>query len=908
MIYKRFNPLIIYALGLLAIFAGPSLCRLLTDWYWFQEIGFSNIFTTILGSKILLGLGVGIFTFFIIYANFWLVKRLSPSRPIFVRLSETGQQAVDIGKFINKITLPVSLFIGFLTGLAGAGSWETVLKYLNSTPFNAVDPIFNNDISFYFFDLPFIQLAIGLGFWILIVSLVGAVASYAARGAVVFKQPVLGALGSLSMEKQAKIHISILAALLLALTSLKIYLVSIPSLLYNSTGSFTGASFTDINAVLPFLRILGFITLAMAALVIINIFKSNNRLIVLAIGAYSLVYIFGGLVYPVVLQKFIVSPNELVKETPYIKYNIDGTQRAFNLDKVVERNLTGEASLTMEDINNNQSTIKNVRLWDREPLLDTFGQLQEIRTYYDFVSIDNDRYNLDGDYRQVLLSPRELNSASLPQRSFINERLTFTHGFGLTLSPVNEITPEGLPVLFMKDLPPSSSIDSLSVSRPEIYYGELVNDWVVVNTKTKEFDYPSGEENIFTNYKGSGGVKISSLLRKALFALRFGSFKIFLSDDIVSDSRIMYHRNIEERVKQVFPFLQLDHDPYMVITKQGKLKWICDAYITSDRYPYAELVPDTFSKFPGSKLNYIRNSVKIVVDAYDGRMTFYISDKDDPVIKTYTKIFKDSFLPIDEMDNDLKEHIRYPEDLFSYQTRLYTIYHMDEPQIFYNKEDQWHIPTITKGEKSDPIMRHMIMKLPEEEKEEFILMIPFTPQGKDNLSAWMVARNDGDAYGQLIVYRFPKQKLVFGPKQIINRINQDADISAQISLWDQRGSEVISGNLLVIPIEGALIYVQPIYLRAEGGRIPELKRVIVAYENRIAMGKTLNHALASVFAGKVESDKKTKDVIIDTITDADLIQRADKILNRAVQAQRKGDWALYGEEIQKLKELLKSAK
>lgn len=914
---KRLISYIIYSLVFLAVFIVPGFFRLLTDWYWFEEIGFSNIFTTILGAKIFLGLAVGIFSFFIIYGNLWLARRLVPSRPLVVRLREGVQggaiqiKELDVGRYINKLILPISLILGFLTGLVGAGSWETVLKYFNATPFNVQDPIFGRDIAFYFFDLPFIQYLIGIGFWIIVVSLVGVVASYVLRGAIVLRQPVPGdgVLKSLFIEKTAKVHLSIFAALLFALTAVQIYFIKIPSLLYSSTGPFTGASFTDINAILPFLKILIFVAMVAAVLAMINIFKPNNRFIVLAVGIYIAVSILGGWVYPTILQRFVVLPNELVKETPYIKYNIEATRKAFALDKVMERDLSGEAALTIVDINNNRSTIKNVRLWDREPLLDTFGQLQEIRTYYDFVSIDNDRYQLNGDYRQVLLSPRELNSASLPQRTFINERLTFTHGFGLTLSPVNEVTPEGLPVLFLKDLPPSSSIESLVVTRPEIYYGELASDWVVVNTKAQEFNYPSGEENVFENYKGKGGVKVGSIFRKALFAMRFKSLKILLSNDITQDSRMMYYRDIEERVKRVLPFLRLDHDPYMVVTKEGKLKWIYDAYTTSDRYPYAELVKDAFSSFPGRNINYIRNSVKVVIDAYDGRMTFYISDIDDPIIKTYAKIFKDSFLPFDEMSNDLKTHIRYPEDLFAYQTKLYTVYHMDEVQIFYNKEDQWQIPVITSGAQADPMMRHMIMKLPGEEQEEFILMIPFTPRGKDNLSAWMVARNDGEFYGQLVVYRFPKQKLIFGPKQITDRINQDADISRQISLWDQRGSEVVRGNLLVIPIEESLIYVQPIYLRAEGGKIPELKRVIVAYENRIAMEETLDLALEMIFGGRVVVDEgTTSTVVVQSFTDDDLIQQIREHFDRAMQAQRRGDWALYGEEIKKLGELLESIK
>lgn len=914
MIKKRFISYIIYSLVAAAIFIVPSFFRLLTDWYWFQEIGFFNIFTTIIGVKLLLGVGVGIFSFFVIYGNFWLAKRLVASKPLVVRLYKGGTEELDLGKYVKIFALPVSLLLGFFTGLASASTWETVLQYLNAVPFNVQDPIFNKDISFYFFDLPFIQIVVGLGFWLLIVSLVGVAANYALRGGLSFRiseYPLRGVsiLKSLVIEKSAKIHLSILIAFLFLLTAFNIYAVRIPSLLYSSTGPFVGASFTDINATLPFLKILTVAAILVALLAVINIFKAHNRLIVLALGSYIVLSVLGGTLYPTVLQKFVVLPNELVKETPFIEYNIAATRQAFALDKVEERDLTGEATLTMEDINNNRSTIKNIRLWDREPLLDTFGQLQEIRTYYDFISIDNDRYQLNGDYRQVLLSLRELNTANLPQRNFINERLTFTHGFGLTLSPVNEVTPEGLPVLFVKDLPPSSSIESLAISRPEIYYGELVNDWVVVKTKAQEFNYPSGDGNVFSDYEGLGGVPIKSFFRQALFALRFGSLKILLSNDITYDSRIMYYRNIEERVRRVLPFLSLDNDPYIVITKEGRLKWIYDAYTTSNRYPYAELMNDIFSNLSGRGINYIRNSVKVVIDAYDGSMKFYISDPEDPIIQTYAKIFKDQFLPFEEMSEDLKSHIRYPEDLFIYQTNLYTIYHMNEPQIFYNKEDQWQIPVITQGNQLDPMLRHMIMKLPGEEKEEFILMIPFTPRGKDNLSAWMVARNDGEFYGQLVVYRFPKQKLIFGPKQITDRINQDADISRQISLWDQRGSEVIRGNLLVIPIEESLVYIQPIYLRAEGGKIPELKRVIVAHENRIAMEETLDLALERVFGGRVNQEASDKTVAeikqAQFVSQSDLLRQARDLFDRALLAQRRGDWSLYGEEIRKLGEVLK---
>ncbi|MBM3277210.1 MAG: UPF0182 family protein [Candidatus Handelsmanbacteria bacterium] len=905
--------------ALLLFYLVPEVVQLLTDWYWFEEIGFAGIYTTMLSAKFFWGLVTGALSAAFIYGNIWAARRLVTARPLIIRVREGEANRVrvlNLERYIRTFALPVALVLGLLNGLIGGSSWETILLYANAVPFGASDPVFGRDIGFYFFTLPFVQLAVALGLWLLIASLAAAAAAYVLRGAITLKQPhpEAGLLQSLVLDPRARAHLALLAGLLFALTSFKIHAVNIPSLLYSSTGPFTGASYTDLYATLPFLRLQVFLAAAAAVLVLADLFRPSRHLIPLTLGLYVLAAVVGGWAYPAILQKFVVAPNELVKETPYITHHIEATQKSFGLDQIVERNLAGEAVLTLTDIENNQSTIRNVRLWDREPLLDTFGQLQEIRTYYDFVSVDNDRYHLNGDYRQVLLSARELNPSSLPQRTFINEHLTFTHGFGITLGPVNEVTAEGLPVLFVKDLPPAATIPTLGVKRPEIYYGELANEWVAVNTLAKEFNYPSGEENVFAQYEGSGGVPVQSFFRKLLFALRFKSLKLLLSNDITDDSRVMYYRHISARVRQALPFLHLDRDPYLVVTRSGELKWICDAYTTSDRYPYAELVRDRFSSLPGSRLNYIRNSVKVVVDAYDGKMTFYLADAQDPVIATYARIFAGAFVPLGEMDEDLRAHIRYPEMLFDYQTALYTVYHMGEPQIFYNKEDQWQLPGAAGADHAELMGRHMIMKLPGETREEYILMIPFTPRGKDNLAAWMVARNDGEQYGQLVVYRFPKQKLIFGPAQITNRINQDADISRQISLWDQRGSEVVRGNLLVIPIEESLIYIQPIYLRAEGGKIPELKRVIVAYENHIAMEGSLDEALAVVFGGqpaRTEPEPGAETPPPAAALPAPVGTAFEKARNhyeRALEAQRRGDWALYGEEIRKLGELLKNAK
>ena len=515
---------------------------------------------------------------------------------------------------------------------------------------------------------------------------------------------------------------------------------------------------------------------------------------------------------------------------------------------------------------------------------------------------------INDEIRQIMLSPRELATESLPNRSWINEKLSFTHGYGIAGGPVNQVTAEGLPVLFVKDLPPKSEFKQLTVNRPEIYYGELTNDYVIVKTKSKEFDYPKGEENVYTTYLGHGGVKIDSLFKRLFFAIKFNSPKLFLSNDVTSESRILYHRNIKERVEKIAPFLDLDRDPYAVVA-DSKIYWIYDAYTKTNNYPYSQPLALNGGPSTSLRVNYIRNSVKIIIDAYDGSIFFYQSNTDDPIIRTYAKIFPNLFQPMDKMPKSLIPHLRYPEDIFNLQTTIYMTYQMDNPQIFYNKEDQWEIPIISEGQDqapSDAVQpmgpRHMIMKLPGEKKEEYILMLPFTPRGKDNLSAWMVARNDGDSYGKLIVYRFPKQKLIFGPKQIIGRINQDAEVSRQISLWDQKGSQVIQGPLLVIPIEESLIYVRPLYLKADTGKIPELKRVIVAYENKIAMEETLEAALSRIFG----ITTATPTIIVPDQPTKDIFKQAQALYDEAIRSQKEGDWARYGETIRKLGDILRS--
>jgi len=632
------------------------------------------------------------------------------------------------------------------------------------------------------------------------------------------------------------------------------------------------------------------------------------RRLAIAVVLYAVVGIVGRAILPLTVQKLSVVPNELVKEAPYLQRHIAATRAAWGLDKVQTRSLSGEATLTMADIKANAPTINNVRLWERDLLQQTFKQLQEIRTYYDFLTVNDDRYTIDGDYRQVHLSVRELTSSSLPTQTFINNRLTFTHGMGITMAPVNQVTTEGLPELFIKDLPPVSTVN-VKLTQPEIYFGQAPEQYVFVDTKQKEFDYPLGDQNIYTSYAGKGGVPVGSFFRRALYAMQFGSLQILFSNDIAGNARIMYHRNIVDRASTALPFLTFDAEPYIVVTDDGKLKWVIDGYTASSGYPYSKSVDG---------VDYMRNSVKVTIDAYTGAVTAYVIDPNDPVIRTYENIFAGIFQPMSAMPADIKRHMRYPGQLFLIQATLQATYHMDDPDAFYHREDQWQVPQ-PEDQRSDvtPYMRHMIMRLPGEQKEEFIYMTPFTPRGKDNLAAWMVARMDGAHYGQLMVYRFPKQSLVYGPKQIVNRINQDTDISRQITLWDQRGSEVIRGELLVIPIEESLIYVQPLFLRASGGSIPEMKRVVVASGDRVVMGETLDQALDAMFGNGATVAVSSEQPAETTAPAAPalgaaaptpvppagvqaLAAQAQSHYDRAIAAQRAGDWATYGKEIDSL--------
>jgi uncharacterized protein len=892
-------------IGLFIILGGLSFAlNMYFDYLWFQELGKTVIFTTSLYAKSLLGSIVLLIAFLFIYLNLWFANRAPGEIQIGIP-TPTGQLTAYTfsRETVRRIAGLFSAAVALFYSLQAAANWEVVWRWLHKVSFASLglaysqDPIFQRDISFYFFSLPVWEYATQLCLTLSLFTLAMVAALYYFKGVLSLKKA-----RNFNRRNGVGIHISLLGAVVFLALSADAYLDRF-QIMFSQQTVFSGPGYADLHARLPMLVVLFWVSLLGTLLLIYNSFARNNRPAVAAVILYGGFMILGN-VYPAIVQKFIVAPNEFDKESPQISHNITATLNAYGLSKVEDLNLSGDKTLTPADIKNNAATIQSIRLWDHEPLLDALKQIQEIRTYYDFASVDNDRYSVNGNLQQTMLSARELNSSSLPERNWINEHLSYTHGYGITLGGVNQVTNEGLPILYVKDIPPSSTSPVFAITRPEIYYGELTRGYAIVQSGQKEFDYPSGEENKYTTYTGSGGVPVASFLRKLLFAVYFKDPNIVLSPLLKSDSRFLYFRDLRTRVSKMAPFLSLDQDPYLVIS-EGKLYWIQDGYTISTRYPYSTSSRD---------FNYIRNSAKIVLDAYNGKADIYIADPEDPIIRTYQGIFPGVLKPLSEIPPDLRKHLRYPEDLFKIQTQVYSVYHMEKPQIFYNKEDLWEIPELSSGASTVQMSPYYtIMRLPQGKEEEFILMLPFTPGRKDNLSAWMVARSDSDNYGKLVVYRFPKQKLVYGPKQIVARINQDAEISRQVSLWDQRGSQVIQGTLLVIPVEEALLYVRPLYLRAESGKIPELKRVIVAYENKIAMEETLDGALARIF----ETEPSSVDTSLITPTVATrtaestpgtnasgLIRQARESYDRAVQAQRQGDWAKYGEELKRLGAIL----
>ena len=883
----------------------PSAVRFYTDWLWFGETGYQDVFATTLAAQGALGGAAMALAFGVLLLNIRIALRALSVRTLVLTTRE-GPIAIPVDRRgVQAVSTAVATVLALLCGLYASSQWQEWLMFRHAQPFGEVDPVLGRDISFYIFRLPFLDVLRGYLLVLIVLSGAAAAAVYVVAGAIdvnlIRRGGIVDLIRGLRIVAPAKRHLAALAAALLLVLAFEAYL-DVPRLLTTPAGIVHGAANVDVAVRIPVLRLLMVAALAGAALALFQMATASWWPIMTAAALY--IGVTGaGSVGAAVMHRFVIAPNEQARETPFIEHNIKATRKAFALDTVEERELSGDTLLTRANIEANDATLGNVRLWDPEPLLQTFAQIQEIRTYYDFVSVHNDRYKINGQYRQIMLSARELDSQSLPNRNWINERLTFTHGYGLTLGPVNQVTPEGLPVLFIKDLPPQSSVD-LTVEEPSIYYGQRSNDYVFVRTKAREFHYPKGEDNVYTSYEGTGGVPVSGFLRRLLFSIRFRSFKVLLSNDITNESRVMFHRQMSERITRIAPFLQYDPDPYLVISN-GRLLWLQDGYTSSRHYPY--------STPAANGVNYIRNSVKATVDAYHGTVAFYLIDGKDPIALTYQRIFPSLFRPLADMPEDMRTRLRYPEGIFALQASMYATYHMTNPAVFYNKEDLWEIPAT----ETVPQLRVMqpyytIMRLPGEQTPEFIQMLPFAPARKDNLASWMVARSDGEHYGRLRVFQFPKQKVVFGPRQIVARINQDQAIAPQITLWNQQGSEVLQGTLLVIPIEESLLYIQPLYLRSAGGRIPELKRVIVAHQNQIVMEETLEKALERLFPGDAEGAARHAPPVVEPSTgiasrpaqNDELLASAREHYRRALQAQREGNWALYGEEIRKLGEVL----
>ena len=888
---------IAFALTALLLFVAlPSLAELYTEWLWFGEVGYQSVFLKGLMTKGLVGSAGFLLAFTFLYAN--LREAVRHIHQPYVLFPGGGDlQPIVLNRtHLAALAVGVSALVALFVGSVASSQWMLVLRFLEGTPFGNVDPLFGHDASFYIFELPFFEFVRFGSLSILVLAVVAAAAAYVVAGEIAVNPD------GIHIGARARRHLLLILSGVFLLLAWGAYL-DLPRLLTTPSGIVHGASYVDVIVQLPAFRILMVVAVLAAIALAYAAFSTATWPVVAAFGGYLLVWVGGGGVAGLI-QQLIVTPDEQQKEAPYIAHNIEATRIAFGLDAVEERSVSGDALLTSDDIKNNAETINNVRLWDHEPLLDTFGQIQEIRTYYEFASVDNDRYVVDGEYRQTMVSTRELNSDNLPNRSWVNEHLQYTHGFGVALGPVNQVTQEGLPVLFIQDLPPTTRTD-LTIDQPSIYFGELSNDYVLVNTNTDEFHYPEGDDNVSTRYDGTGGLELGNLFRRLLFSLRFRSYEILVSGQLNSTSRIIFHRNISDRVVAIAPFLQYDADPYLVIA-DGRLYWMRDAYTVTDDYPYSTPV--------SNGINYIRNSVKIVIDAYNGETTFYLAEPEDPLGVTLGNIFPDLLKPLDAMPVPLRSHVRYPEGIFALQTAIYATFHMTNPAVFYNREDDWEVPVID-NEQMEPY--YTIMRLPGEARAEFIQMLPFTPRGKNNLAAWMVARSDGDNYGKMLVFQFPKQKLVFGPSQIVARINQDQEISPQITLWNQQGSEVIQGTLLVIPIEEALLYIRPLYLRSSGGRIPELRRVVVAYQNQIVMEETLDEALERLFgqgdpspippaattllANAAPTPNEALPVAgAQTSPYSALARLAQDHYARALDAQQDGNWAQYGEEIERL--------
>ncbi|MBN2039843.1 MAG: UPF0182 family protein [Spirochaetes bacterium] len=871
------------------------------DFEWFRINNGLNIFWTLLFTKSRVHALFAVFFIALFFLNFLLMRALG------------GKGRIFTNNILDRIKIPLfgstrrALFAFLATGVIAAGVimgfgasayWKEYMMFTHSVPFSEFphDPVFNLDIGFYIFSLPFYEFLYKWLMTSLVVITAFSVVFHIINGGIMTDKKI-----SLSLFTRA--HLSTLTALIVLLFGIG-YRLSAYQLLFSQRGKFFGAGYTAVNAELLAFNVCMIISFIAAALLLFNIFKRSFLLPAIVLVTLIPAYFILGTLFPSLQQRYIVEPNELDKERPYIENNIKFTRIAYGIGELIEKQFANDSNLVYKDIVKNRNTIRNIRLWDWRPLRLTYKQLQELKPYYQFNDVDVDRYMIDGNKTAVNISARELAIEQLSQNSqtWLNQHLIYTHGYGMVLSRVDKITPEGLPEMLIYDIPPKTKID-IAITQPRIYYGEHKNPYIITNTTVTpgEFDYPYGDQNKYTKYSGTGGSSIDSIFKRLLFAITFNDINILISNSIHNESRILYRRNIKEMVTKFTPFLEFEEDPYIAIA-DGRLFWIIDAYTTTDRFPYSTPIK---TKTANKNINYIRNSVKVIIDAYNGTMNYYISDNNDPIVKTYANIFPGLFKKFKEMPDYLKSHIRYPETIFNIQANILLRYHMTDVNVFYNNEDTWDIPKQIYENNEEPVQSYyLVTNLPGEDRSEFILMMPFTPVNKDNMTAFLVTKCDPPHYGQMTLFTLPKEKLSYGPMQIEARIDQDAEISKQLSLWSQKGSSVIRGNMLIIPIEESLLFIEALYLKAETSEMPELKRVVLSFEDKIVMEENLGKAIEKIF---VQGKYFTETVSEEHSTDEKFREYAAKAymyLNQAEENQRKGDWAKYGEEINKLKEIL----
>lgn len=884
-------------LPLLLLLSFGRILNFYTDWYWYDSLNLSSVFLTRYWSSAGLFVVGALVAFLFFAGNVLLARRLEPTG-----LANTVVEPLlaAFGLRVSVAFLVAGALFALLMGASAAGRWEEALLFINQVQYGLADPIFGRDVSFFLFTLP---IWLELRGWLMAVLVITLIASALITG--------LGIRGW-SASRPVLIHLAVLAALLLLLIAWG-YRLSAYGLLYSQRSSTFGAGYTDVNAQLPVYNLLAVVTLLAAVAVLVAAFiRRGWRTISGVLVAWGILSFAAGNLYPSFIQRFQVSPNELNLERQYIQHNITHTRIAFDLNDIALQPYTAGQSLTATELRTGSDTVRNIRLWDYRPLLETYNQVQALTQYFRFNDVDIDRYMIDGELRQVMVAARELvpDQLNTDAQTWVNRRLVYTHGYGVAVSPVAQVAQDGLPTFLLKDLPPQGVF---TLTKPQIYFGELTNDYVIANTEQPEFDYSRNEEVVTTSFSGGTGIAMGWGAR-LLFALHFADLNMVLNQDITSESQLLWRRNIVQRIQDVAPFLQYDRDPYIVISDSGELFWMLDAYTTSRYFPYSTPY--------GNGLNYIRNSVKVVTNAYDGSMRFYVMDEQEPIIAAYQQIFPDLFEPFSAMPADLQQHIRYPNDLFTIQAEVYRLYHMTNPTEFYNREDVWAWPEELFDDqvvRMDPY--YVLIQLPGSEELYFMQILPFTPANRENMISWLAAHSDPTLYGQKVTYEFGKDSLYFGPKQIEARIDQDPIISAQLALWNQQGSSVIRGNLLVIPLGDSLLYVEPLYLQAANGRIPELRRVILATNDEVLMAENLGLALAELVGRDVlleaglaelaggltalESAAAAGPVsITDESTLEELIMNANAEYNAAQESLRAGDWADYGERMSRLQATL----